>query len=118
MPGQPGSYGRGKIGDERETVEVGGFGKLAGLREKGIKHWLSQSSDTLTGFSVSELEEEGGRTTRGGKEEDEEIETNKQLEKVTKTFCRLSHTFILLVLFVISKLIFDMIFSFHFNTII
>lgn len=43
VPGQPGSYGRGRLGDERETVKVGGFGELAGLREhrqKRIKHWL------------------------------------------------------------------------------
>lgn len=55
VPGQPGSYGRGKMGDERETVKVGGFGELAGLREhrqKRIKHWLSQSSDTLKGLAV------------------------------------------------------------------
>lgn len=43
VPGQPGSYGRGKLGDEREPGKVGGFGELAGLleyRQTIIKHWL------------------------------------------------------------------------------
>lgn len=116
MPGQPGSYGRGKMGDERETVKVGGFGKLAGLREhreKRIKHWLSQSSDTLMGVSsVSGLEEEGGGHGERQEEEEREgeIETYKHPEKVTRAFCQLFQTFILHVLYVISKLIFDTIF--------
>lgn len=55
MLGQQRSYGSGKIEDERETVEVGGFGMLARLRkhrEQRIKHWLSQSSDTLMGLAA------------------------------------------------------------------
>ncbi len=63
----------------RETVKVGGFGKLAGLREHGekrIKHWLSQSSDTLMGVSsVSGREEEGGG--HGERQEEEERERER-----------------------------------------
>lgn len=71
----------------RETGKAGGFGKLAGLREhreNRIKHWLSQSSDTLTNGlrSVSELDTEGGRHRgRQGKEEGGrrgEIQSQKQ----------------------------------------
>lgn len=68
VPGQPGSYGRGKMGDEREPVKVGAFGELAGLREhrqKRIKHWLSQSSDTLKGLEacLGWKQREGGMET-------------------------------------------------------
>lgn len=35
VPGHSGSYGRGKMGDERETVKVwGAWGSWAGLRKK------------------------------------------------------------------------------------
>lgn len=44
VPGQPGSYGRGRLGDERERRwRLGVSGELARLREHTqtrIKHWL------------------------------------------------------------------------------
>lgn len=55
VPGQPGSYGRGKLGDEREPGKVGGFGELAGLARTQTDNNQTlalQSSDTLKGFSV------------------------------------------------------------------
>lgn len=65
VPGQPGSYGRGKMGDERETVKVGGFwgaGWSAGTQtEENQTLALTELRHTQGVSSVSELEEEGGR---------------------------------------------------------
>lgn len=64
VPGQPGSYGRGMMGDERETVKVGGFGKLAaqGLWGRRESNTGSQR-DSAKPVSVSEVEEETERET-------------------------------------------------------
>ncbi len=78
VPGQPGSYGRGKMGDERETVKVGGLGELDGLQEHRHENQtlaLTELRHTQGVSSVSELEEEGEREreretwikTRGGR---------------------------------------------------
>lgn len=83
MPGLPGSYGSGKMGDERETVEAGGFGKPAGLRkhrELRIKHWLSQSSDTLTGLAVCL----SWKKRQGGLEKDKRRQRDRRRDRNRK----------------------------------
>lgn len=47
VPGQPGSYGRGMMGDERETVKVGGFGKLAAQGLWGEENQTLALTETL-----------------------------------------------------------------------
>lgn len=55
VPDQPGCYGRGKLGDEREAGQVGGFGELAGLlehRQTIIKHWLYSPQTHTRGSQI------------------------------------------------------------------
>lgn len=73
MPGQPGSYGSGKMRDERDTQWRFFWGGAGGLR----KHRTGNQTVILTEFrhtrglnAVSELEEEKEtwRKTRGGRD--------------------------------------------------
>lgn len=64
VPGQPGSYGRGKTGDEREMVKVGGFwgaGRAPGTQ--------TEENQTL---ALTELRRTRGVSSVSGMEEEEE----------------------------------------------
>lgn len=78
VPGQPGSYGRGRCERDSERWGFWGAGQAPGTQtEENQTLALTELRHTQGVISVSELEEEGERQEVEG-----EIEANKHLEKV------------------------------------
>lgn len=79
MPGQPGSYGRGMMGDERETVKVGGVWEAGCPGTMGRRESNTGSHrDSAKPVSVSEVEEETERERR--KERQEEAQRKAEMQ--------------------------------------